>query len=230
MRIFLSISLLLLVACATAESQEFLYPEEGLWSSYSPEARLILDVRDSLFKGWSYSYYARVVYLGMTSEWALSIDRVWRNDYAFVADQYIRVCRFETPIGMFSMERQDWKRKRLQSSRFQRYEKRIPYELCLEVYSIFNYMLDQTSYPKQPHVSIDGADYYFLAPRNLQKDQFLGIRSGWIYSPDEGSKTDRLTKLAHKLYLYATSNAKEEKQILGEIEAMVDEFPGDKTK
>jgi len=85
-----------------------------------------------------------------------------------------------------------WYNKNWEKTNVFEYRKTISKESVDKIKELFKKAITQTKYYDSETIGLDGETYYFSYSD-------MGLRSGSVWSPNEGSKMDRLIKIGFKL-------------------------------
>ena len=180
----IAISLLIFVNKTNAQS-DHLEPIDGIFSIYNYEFDYYSKVRKVLFVGLTDSPEIRFLIMpSFTPENILDIEFDRKNNtYSLV----YHIC-----------EKMIWDNKNWESTNVLEYRKEISKESVELIKSLFKEAISKTKYPDNEIIGLNGETYYVSKVDGeiyYFSNYEMGLKSGLVWSPSEGTKMDRLIKI-----------------------------------
>lgn len=186
---------------------DHLEPVEGFFDLYDSQFSYYSKVRKILFEGLTRSPEIRFQVFGpFGNEMVLDIE--------FHRDQNTYVIVFH------KCEESIWLNKNWETVSVKKYRSEIDKESVDIIKTLFEAAIMQTRYPDESWHGLDGVNYYFSV-------NSFGMKSGTIWSPDDGTKMQRLTTIGNLLIGLALSEESDVRlndELRKEIEALKSEL------
>ena len=161
------------------ERPDHLEPVDGIFNCYDFQFEYYSKVRKILFEKLTDSPEIR--FLVMPS---FSPEKVLDIEYDRTNEKYFLIYHI--------CEKVIWYNKNWEKTNVFEYRKTISKESVDKIKALFKKAILQTKYSESETMGLDGETFYFSYFE-------MGLRSGSIWSPHEGSKMGRLIKIGYKL-------------------------------
>jgi hypothetical protein len=193
MNILIRFSFLLVLFCnignsIAEESDDHLDPANDIFGLYNFQFDYYSNVRQVLFDGLSDQPEIRFLVLpSFSPENVLCIEQD-RNTNKYYLKYHI--CKGEMI----------WRNDTLSEIEVQKFKKEIDKGSVELIKALFNAAISQTKFPENELIGFDGTEYYFTVSN-------MGNKTGTVWSPPKGSKTNELVEIGFKLINLAKSDS-----------------------
>ena len=161
------------------DNGDHLEPVKGIYDIYDFEFEYYSKVRKVVFNGLTDSPEIRFqVMPSFTPENVLDIEFDRDNSKYFVV---YHIC-----------EKMIWYNKKWDKIKVKKYKTEIDKESVDLIKSLFDRAIAQTKFPKDKTMGFDGTNYYF----SINK---LGLKSGAVWSPSDGTRMRKLVDIGYGL-------------------------------
>ena len=168
------------------ERTDHLEPVDGIFNCYDFQFEYYSKVRKILFEKLTDSPELRFLVMpSFSPENVLDIEYDRKNDKYYLV---YHIC-----------EKMIWYNNKWDKTNVFEYRKSINKESVDILKALFKKAISQTRYSESETMGLDGETYYFSYFE-------MGLRSGSVWSPPDGTKMDRLIKIGFKLITLMKNN------------------------
>ena len=194
---------------------DHLEPVGGIYDIYDFQFEYYSKVRNVLFNGLTDKPEIRFqVMPSFTPENVLDIEFDRNNDKYFLT---YHIC-----------EQMIWHNEKCEKVKVQKFKTEIDKESVKLIKSLFSIAIAQVRFPPPVEeggmitIGLDGKNYYFTV-----NEYGYGIKSGTVWSPNKGTKMNKLVAIGNKLIELAKSNkelVKFDNELQKDIERLIEEL------